>query len=64
MSGLKTCLSAAIGFAWATGAFSSAGNAANHWIETRIPGTSEDAMTLGRDLDGDGDPDEARSAWR
>ena len=58
MSALKCSIVAALGFAWATGAFSAAGNAANHWTEARIPGTSEDALTLGRDLDGDGDPDE------
>ena len=34
------------------------GNAAEHWTEPRIPGTSEQALVLGRDLDGDGDPDE------
>ena len=28
--------------------------------EPRIPGTSETAITLGRDLDGDGDPDEVK----
>ncbi len=58
MSGLKIYLSAAVGCAWVIGAFSSAVNASDHWQEARIPGTSEDAMMLGRDLDGDGDPDE------
>ena len=58
MFGLKTYLSAAVGFAWVIGAFPSAVNASDHWQEARIPGTSEDAMMLGRDLDSDGDPDE------
>ena len=58
MSGLKIYLSAAVGFAWVIGAFLPAVNASDHWKEARIPGTSEDAMMLGRDLDGDGDPDE------
>jgi FtsP/CotA-like multicopper oxidase with cupredoxin domain len=31
---------------------------AQQWTESKIPGTSETAVTLGRDLDGDGDPDE------
>ncbi|MFQ5920109.1 MAG: multicopper oxidase domain-containing protein [Thermoplasmata archaeon] len=39
-------------------ALPSAGYAADHWDEPRIPGTSENAITLGRDLDGDGDADE------
>ena len=43
---------------WLMVAFSPSGNAAGHWQEARIPGTSENAITLGRDLDGDGDPDE------
>jgi len=33
-------------------------SAADHWSEARIPGTSDQAVTLGRDLDGDNDPDE------
>ncbi len=32
--------------------------AAKQWAEPVIPGTSEQALDLGRDLDGDGDPDE------
>ena len=58
MSGLKIWPFATLGFAWMVGAFPFAGNAADHWTEPRIPGTSEDAMTLGRDIDNDGDPDE------
>ena len=49
MSGLKTYLSAAAGFTWVIGAFPSAGDASDHWDEARIPGISQDAMTLGRD---------------
>ncbi len=44
MSALKCYIAAALGFAWVIGVFSSAGNAANHWTEARIPGTSEDAI--------------------
>jgi len=33
-------------------------SAADHWSEARIPGTSDQPVTLGRDLDGDNDPDE------
>lgn len=29
-----------------------------HWQEVEIPGTSTEAITLGKDLDNDGDPDE------
>ena len=39
-------------------AFPSAGHAGEHWTEVRLPGVSQQAITLGRDLDGDGDPDE------
>ena len=49
---------AALVVGWLMAGFSLAGNAAEHWQEARIPGTSENAITLGRDLDGDGDPDE------
>ena len=38
--------------------FPHAGTSVKQWTEPRIPGTSETAVTLGRDLDGDGDPDE------
>ncbi len=58
MSGWKIWLFATVGFAWMIGAFPFASNAADHWTEPRIPGTSEDAITLGRDIDNDGDPDE------
>ncbi len=34
------------------------GVSAQQWIEPTIPGTSETAVILGRDLDADGDPDE------
>jgi len=34
------------------------GVSAQQWTEPTIPGTSETAVILGRDLDGDGDPDE------
>ena len=49
---------AALILGWLMAGFSPTGNAAEHWQEARIPGTSENAITLGRDLDGDGDPDE------
>jgi FtsP/CotA-like multicopper oxidase with cupredoxin domain len=49
---------AALILGWLAADLSLAGNAAEHWQEARIPGTSENAITLGRDLDGDGDPDE------
>ena len=49
---------AALILGWLMAGFSPTGNAAEHWQEARIPGTSENAITLGRDLDGDRDPDE------
>ena len=58
MPGLKESLYAALGVAWMIVAFPCAGNADEHWDEARAPGTSQEAVTLGRDLDGDGDPDE------
>ncbi len=58
MSGLKGYVSAALGLAWVIAAIPSAGSAAEHWTEPRIAGASEEAVVLGRDLDGDGDPDE------
>jgi len=58
MSALKCQIAAALGFAMAIFAPSSVANADTHWTEPRIPGTSEQALVLGRDLDGDGDPDE------
>ena len=51
-------LSSAFCFALLVWAAPFPGNAAEHWTEPRIPGTSEQALVLGRDLDGDGDPDE------
>jgi len=33
-------------------------SAADHWSEASMPGNSDQAVTLGRDLDGDNDPDE------
>ena len=58
MSAVKFYIAAAIGVAWVIAAYSSVANADGHWAESRIPGASEGALTLGRDLDGDGDPDE------
>ncbi len=58
MSALKRSIVAALGFASVIAASSSVANADAHWTEPRIPGASEQALVLGRDLDGDGDPDE------
>ncbi|MFQ5987151.1 MAG: multicopper oxidase family protein [Thermoplasmata archaeon] len=55
---MRKCLAAALAMAWLVAACPVPGYAAQHWQEARIPGTSERALTLGRDLDGDGDPDE------
>ena len=44
--------------AWLLVAAPSPAQAVTGWHDTRIPGTSEQAVVLGRDLDGDGDPDE------
>ncbi len=55
---MKMRIAAALGFASVIAAASSAANADGHWVEPLIPGTSEQALVLGRDLDGDGDPDE------
>ncbi len=49
---------AALGFAWLLAGAPSPAAASDHWSEASIPGTSETALVLGRDLDGDGDPDE------
>ena len=46
------------GIAWLLTATASPVGAAKVWQEPRISGTSADAITLGRDLDGDGDADE------
>ena len=58
MSKLEGILCGALGVAWLIVALPAAGNAGEHWKEARIPGASANAITLGRDLDGDGDPDE------
>ena len=58
MSGLKIWLFATVGFAWLIAALPAAGNAAEHQVVARIAGASEQALTLGRDLDGDGDPND------
>ena len=58
MSALKFQIAAALVFASAIAASPSVANADAHWTEPRIPGASEQALVLGRDLDGDGDPDE------
>ncbi len=58
MFGRNGCLAAVGGIAWLLAATASPAEAAKGWQEPRIPGTSEAAVTLGRDLDGDGDPDE------
>ena len=56
MSGLKQSLYAVFAVAWMIVAIPSAGNADEHWAEVRLLGASLEAITLGRDLDGD--PDE------
>ena len=56
MSALKRHIAAALGFALVIAAYSPVANADTHWTEARIPGASEQALILGRDLDGDGDP--------
>ena len=58
MSGLKIYRFAALALAWLIAALPAAGNSAEHQVEARIAGASAQALTLGRDLDGDGDPDE------
>ena len=59
MLGSRALLGALVGFACLIGPFPfSPGHAAEHWTEARIAGTSDNALALGRDLDGDGDPDE------
>ncbi len=58
MSALTCRIAAALGVASLIAASSSVANADVHWTERQIPGTSEQALVLGRDLDGDGDPDE------
>ncbi len=58
MPGTTRTLFAVFGFAWLVVGAPSTGGASDHWSEARIPGTSETALVLGRDLDSDGDPDE------
>ena len=58
MSVLKFHIAVVLGYALVIVAASTVVNADTHWTESRIPGTSEQALVLGRDLDGDGDPDE------
>ena len=58
MPGTTRTLFAVFGFAWLVVGAPSTGGASDHWSEAPIPGTSETALVLGRDLDGDGDPDE------
>jgi hypothetical protein len=58
MSAMKRHIAVALGFAVAIAAASSDAYANTHWMERRIPGASEQALHLGRDIDGDGDPDE------
>lgn len=55
---MKRHIATALGFAWVIAVFSSFATADAQWTEPRIPGSSEQALVLGRDLDGDGDPDE------
>ena len=57
----RTILLAAIAAFAAAGttiALAAAQDTETSWQEARIPGASAEALTLGRDLDGDGDPDE------
>ncbi len=54
----KRYLSAVLGMAWLLVAAPSPAEATTGWQEPPVPGTSADAVTLGRDLDGDGDSDE------
>ncbi len=58
MPGLKKSFYAALGVAWTIVAFPCAGSADEHWAAARLSGASQEAVVLGRDLDGDGDPDE------
>ncbi len=55
---MKRYIAAALVFASVIAAYSSIVYADGHWAEPRITGSSEQALVLGRDLDGDGDPDE------
>ncbi len=51
-------LSVVFALAWLLTAAPPPAQAATGWHDPRIPGTSEQAVVLGRDLDKDGDPDE------
>ncbi len=48
---MNAYVAGAFALGWLMVAFSPSGNASGHWQEARIPGTSENALTLGRDLD-------------
>ena len=58
MAGVKKYFFAALAAVWLLAAFPLGADAAKHSERPRIPGTSKEAVTLGRDHDGDGDPDE------
>ena len=58
MSVLNFHIAVVLGYALVIAASSPVANADTHWTVPRIPGASEQALVLGRDLDGDGDPDE------
>ncbi len=58
MAGVKKHLFAALAAVWLLAALPLGADAAKHSEQLRIPGTSKEAITLGRDLDGDGDSDE------
>ena len=57
MSAVKPIAMVALGWLWLL-ALESPAEASRHWTETPLPGMSGQALVLGRDLDGDGDPDE------
>ncbi|MCH8197734.1 MAG: multicopper oxidase domain-containing protein, partial [Proteobacteria bacterium] len=55
---MRRFLSATLGLGLLAVLFPLPGHGAQHFQDAPIPGTSPSAVTLGRDLDGDGDPDE------
>jgi len=55
---MRRFLSATLGLGLLAALFPIPSHGAQHFQDAPIPGTSERAITLGRDLDGDGDPDE------
>ncbi len=57
MTALKPIAIAALGWLWLSATVPAA-EASRHWTETPLPGMSDQALVLGRDLDNDGDPDE------